>query len=106
MNKGRMKYDPSLKLQILYEYNKGASAKELYIKYGVKERTIYDWNRKAKNGSMINKTKDQISNMEKSAMKSSESGYDCLNDKINRLNNKVNTLVDNLEKALKEIKKS
>lgn len=50
----RVKYDPSLKSLIVEEYMRGSSAKEISQKYGVKQRTIYDWCSRARNGELLN----------------------------------------------------
>lgn len=49
----RTKYDPSLRVKVVTEYLQGASAKELYAKYGIKQRTIYEWSKKAKKGVLV-----------------------------------------------------
>lgn len=55
----RTKYDPSLRVKVVTEYLQGASAKELYAKYGIKQRTIYEWSKKAKKGVLVSSSDKQ-----------------------------------------------
>ena len=48
MEKSKVKYDSSFKTRIMSEFFRGASAKDLSEKYGVKERTIYSWSKRAR----------------------------------------------------------
>jgi transposase-like protein len=51
--KSRTKHEPAVKIQAVKEYFQGASAKEIYAKYGVKERTVYAWGRQAREGELL-----------------------------------------------------
>ena len=96
--KSRAKYDPSLKTTIVKEYMRGCSAKEISQKYGVKQRTIYDWCRKARKGKLL-------SDLESESVNFLTSSPDNSNNQDNKdFENKVESLerrIIELEKIIK-----
>ena len=91
--KKRAKYDPSLKTIIVQEYMRGCSAKEISQKYGVKQRTIYDWCRKARNGKLLSDLESESVNF----LTSSSANLDNQDDKDFKIK------VENLEKRIIEL---
>lgn len=55
----REKYGALFKKQVMKEYFEGASAKELSAKYGVKQRTIYFWSKKARSNSLVSENEEK-----------------------------------------------
>lgn len=56
---GREKYGALVKKQVMKEYFEGASAKELSAKYGVKQRTIYLWSKKARSNDLVSENEEK-----------------------------------------------
>lgn len=91
--KTRAKYDPSLKTIIVEEYMRGCSAKEISEKYGVKQRTIYDWCRRARKGKLL-------SNLESESVNFLSSSPVNLNNQDEKV---FKEKVENLEKRVLEL---
>lgn len=90
----RGKYGALLKKQVMKEYFEGLSAKEISAKYGVKERTVYSWSRKAKDNDLVSEREEE--------------GIKFLLDNVatdNRVNKLLEERVQYLEDEISELRK-
>lgn len=109
MNKSiRAKYDPSLRVKVVAEYLQGASAKELCAKYGIKQRTIYEWSKKAKKGILVSSSDKKGIDFLKSIVEDDNKDYVYNKDNEQSLEKKIESLeskIESLEYIFKELVK-
>lgn len=89
----RKKYTTAFKLMIVDEFLGGATAKELFAKYGVKQRTVYHWVSSARKDSISNDTRN-------TKLQEFIRGEDVKSTKIKNMEDQIRYLI----KEVKEIK--